>query len=86
MTFQPKQITQYQAEDLAELQGDVSETAIQYMLSLIPPFRDGDVIHDNACGSGAVFETIFISNPTSNIQIFASDINAQFVAGCASKA
>jgi hypothetical protein len=29
--FQPKQITHYQAEHLAELQGDVSDKAALYM-------------------------------------------------------
>jgi len=39
MTFQPKQITHYEATHLAELQGDVSETAIKYALGLIPLSR-----------------------------------------------
>ncbi|KAI0436788.1 S-adenosyl-L-methionine-dependent methyltransferase [Xylaria telfairii] len=80
MAFRPKQITNYQAEHLAELQGDVSETAIEYFLNLIPPFKEGDVVHDNACGSGAVTESIMAKNPP-NIQIHATDINPQFVAG-----
>jgi SAM-dependent methyltransferase len=80
MIFRPKQITNYRAEHLAELQGDVSETAINYCLSLIPPFKKGDIIHDNACGSGAVTETI-MAMPPPEIQIHATDINPQFVAG-----
>ncbi|KAI0147164.1 S-adenosyl-L-methionine-dependent methyltransferase [Xylariaceae sp. FL1272] len=80
MAFRPKQITNYQAAHLAELQGNVSETAIDYCLSLIPPFQDGDVIHDNACGSGAVTETIMARNPPK-IRIHATDINPEFVAG-----
>ncbi|KAI0508623.1 S-adenosyl-L-methionine-dependent methyltransferase [Xylaria bambusicola] len=80
MAFRPKQITNYQAEHLAELQGDVSETAINYVLGLLPPFADGDVIHDNACGSGAVTETIMAQSPPK-IQIYATDINAAFVEG-----
>ncbi|KAI0817171.1 S-adenosyl-L-methionine-dependent methyltransferase [Xylaria sp. FL0064] len=80
MAFRPKQITNYQAEHLAELQGDVSETAIEYCLGLIPPFEKGDVVHDNTCGSGAVTETIMAKNPPE-IQIYATNINPQFVAG-----
>ncbi|KAF2246839.1 S-adenosyl-L-methionine-dependent methyltransferase [Trematosphaeria pertusa] len=87
MAFQPKQITHYEASHLAELQGDVSETAIKYSLGLIPPFSDGDAIHDNACGSGAVTTCIMESlAPGTNIHIDATDINPQFVEGCAALA
>ncbi|KAI3334031.1 S-adenosyl-L-methionine-dependent methyltransferase [Ustulina deusta] len=84
MAFAPKQITKYQAEH-AELQGDVSETATKYCLSRIPPFKSGDVIHDNACGSGAVTEAIMATKP-SGIHIHATDINPQFVTGVESLA
>ncbi|KAI0406906.1 S-adenosyl-L-methionine-dependent methyltransferase [Xylaria palmicola] len=80
MTFTPKQITKYQAEHLAELQGGVSETVIKYCLGLIPPFKSGDVIHDNACGSGAVTKAIMATKP-SGIHIHATDVNPDFVAG-----
>jgi ubiquinone/menaquinone biosynthesis C-methylase UbiE len=83
MAFQPKQITQYQAEHLSELQGDVSETAIKYSLSLIPSFVNGDRVHDNAAGSGAVTATIFEQlQPGTSIHIDATDVNEQFVKGC----
>ncbi|KAI1394552.1 S-adenosyl-L-methionine-dependent methyltransferase [Hypoxylon fuscum] len=82
MAFQPKQITHYQAEHLIELQGNVSEAAIEYCLRQLPPFSEGDVIHDNACGSGAVTETIMSSKPPP-VQIYDTDINPQFVQGCA---
>lgn len=86
MAFQPKQITKYQAEHLAELQGNVSEEAIEYILSLIPSFSDDDVVHDNACGSGAVTETIMGLAPPPTIHIEATDINEQFVKGVAALA
>lgn len=82
MAFQPKQITQYQAEHLDELQGDVSQQAIKFSLGLIDPFSQSDVIHDNACGSGAVTETI-MSLPPPELSIYATDINEQFVQGVA---
>jgi len=85
MTFQPKQITQYEAHHLGELQGDVSETAIKYSLGLIPPFESGDIAHDNACGSGAVSATIMETKPPG-ITINATDISPQFVAGYAALA
>ncbi|KAF3771421.1 S-adenosyl-L-methionine-dependent methyltransferase [Cryphonectria parasitica EP155] len=81
MAFQTQQITQYQAEHLAELQGDVSEQAIKFMLGLIPSFAQGEVIHDNACGSGAVTETILALPPPPDTKIFATDIDPQFVQG-----
>lgn len=83
MSFQPKQLIQYQAEHLSELQGDVSETTIEYILTLTPPFTEGNIIHDNACGSGAVFRTILTNDHPSNLHIEATDINPQFVEGCA---
>lgn len=86
MAFQPKQITQYQAEHLAELQGDVSQQAIKFSLGLIPPFSQGDEIHDNACGSGAVTETIMALPPPPSIRIHATDITQQFVQGVAAAA
>jgi SAM-dependent methyltransferase len=43
------------------------------------------VIHDNACGAGAVTQAI-IELKTTNITIDATDINPQFVAGCAALA
>ncbi|KAI0384004.1 S-adenosyl-L-methionine-dependent methyltransferase [Hypomontagnella monticulosa] len=85
MAFEPRQITHYQAEHLSELQGDVSETAIKYTLGLIPPFSPGDVVHDNACGSGAVTATIF-ENGVPDIHVDATDVNPQFVQGCAALA
>lgn len=87
MSFQPKQITHYEAAHLAELQGSVSEQSITYSLGLIPSFVSGDTIHDNAAGSGAVTETIMGSlAPNTEIRIQATDINEQFVAGCKSTA
>ncbi|KAF2689808.1 S-adenosyl-L-methionine-dependent methyltransferase [Lentithecium fluviatile CBS 122367] len=87
MAFQPKQITKYEASHLDELQGTVSDTAIKHSLSIMPPFTTGDVIHDNACGSGAVTSAIMASLPSSTtIHIDATDINPQFVKDCAALA
>ncbi|KAI0103252.1 S-adenosyl-L-methionine-dependent methyltransferase [Nemania sp. FL0031] len=82
MAFFPKQFTKYQAEHLAELQGNVSETAAKYCLTLIPPFKTGDVVHDNACGYGAVTQSIMAASPPpAGIHIHATDINPKFVQG-----
>lgn len=70
MNFQPKQITQYQAEHLAELCGGIGKQAIGFLLGLISPFSDGDVIH-NACGSGAVTVTMMGLSPLASIHIHA---------------
>lgn len=83
MAFQPKQITKYEASHLEELQGDITEKVNTYILSIIPPFSNGDEIHDNAAGSGAVTATIFSQlTPGTKIHIDATDVNEQFVAGC----
>jgi ubiquinone/menaquinone biosynthesis C-methylase UbiE len=84
--FIPKQVTQYEASHLIELQGDVSETVTSYLLTLIPPIPSGSVIHYNACGGGTVTETIMASNPPLEITISATDINPQFVSACAATA
>ncbi|KAI1130288.1 S-adenosyl-L-methionine-dependent methyltransferase [Nemania abortiva] len=73
-------VTKYESEHLAELQGNVGETAITYCLGLIPPFEKGDIVHDNACGTGAVTEVIMARNPP-DIHIHATDISEAFVAG-----
>lgn len=85
MAFQPKQITKHQAEQLNELQGDVSQQAINFPLKLVPPLANGDAIHDNACGSGAVSESIMALNPP-DLRIEATDINEQFAQAVAALA
>lgn len=80
--FLPKQLTRYEAHHLAELQGSVSEQIIEFFLGLTPPIEEGAVVHDNACGGGAVTETILNANPPTNLQIFATDLNPNFVAAC----
>jgi hypothetical protein len=81
MSFQPKQKkTRYEATHLAELQGDFSKRDIKYTLGPIPSFSPGGVIHDNACGTGAVMQAIMELKPV-NISIDTTDINLQIVAG-----
>ncbi|KAM5385742.1 hypothetical protein ACJZ2D_000941 [Fusarium nematophilum] len=47
-----------------------------------PSFKDS-VIHDNACGAGAVTQCIMATQPSKGIHVDVTDINPQFVAGCA---
>ncbi|KAI6091584.1 S-adenosyl-L-methionine-dependent methyltransferase [Hypoxylon rubiginosum] len=82
MSFKPKQIINFKAEDLIELQGSVTEVGIGYSLGFLPPFTEGDEVHDNACGFGAVTEMIMGRHPPA-IRIYATDINKEFVQGCA---
>jgi ubiquinone/menaquinone biosynthesis C-methylase UbiE len=84
--FIPKQVTQYEASHLVELQGDVIETVTSYLLSLIPPMPIGSIIHGNACGTDVVTETIMASNPPPSITISTTDINTQFANACAATA
>ncbi|KAI0391102.1 S-adenosyl-L-methionine-dependent methyltransferase [Xylariaceae sp. FL0594] len=81
-SFEPKQKMKVGFEDLEELMGGVSDTANRYSLGLIPPLQTGDVVHDNACGSGAVTNAIMTTEERpSGIHIFATDINTEFVKG-----
>ncbi len=68
------------ADDLRDMQGDVSQQAIRIAIHL-EPFTSKSVVHDNACGAGAVTEMIMESNPPTGVQIYATDINPDFVAG-----
>jgi SAM-dependent methyltransferase len=81
--FKPKQHITLSATDLAELQGDGSPQAIKASLSFAPPFEVTSIVHDNACGAGAVTELILTADPAppSGIRIHATDIDANFVAG-----
>jgi ubiquinone/menaquinone biosynthesis C-methylase UbiE len=61
------------------------QPSITYCLSLIPPLKDGGVIHDNACGPGVVNETIISRNPSA-IYVEPTDIEPKFVRGVAALA
>ncbi len=87
MAFQPKQITKYQASDLAELMGTASIQIIEQALKIIPAIKDGDIIHDNAAGAGAVTEEVLKALPAgANIHIDATDINKAFMESLQAKA
>ncbi|GKU07718.1 gdsl esterase lipase protein [Fusarium langsethiae] len=83
-SYQPKQVTQYEASHLIELMGNVSETIINFSLDLLPPFKSTDIIHDNACGAGVASQAIMARTPPSaeGLRIQATDINPQFVMAC----
>jgi hypothetical protein len=81
--FAPKQLSQCEASHLTSLQGDVSETVTSYLPTLTPPITTGSIIHNNACGAGAVTKTIRNPNPTFGITINVTDVNPQFVTACA---
>lgn len=83
-SFKPKQHITLSTADLIELQGDGSQQAIRATLkNYTPAFETASIIHDNACGAGAVTESIMTSEPAppSGIKIHATDIDANFVAG-----
>jgi SAM-dependent methyltransferase len=83
-SFVPKQVIQYEASHMDELQGDVSETVIKASMKLLGPVPEGGVVHDNACGSGVVSETIMTSTdpaPPKSLHIDATDVNENFVKG-----
>ncbi|KAF2997138.1 hypothetical protein E8E13_005004 [Curvularia kusanoi] len=60
--------------------GLVTAQFAKHNLSIIPPFQDGSIIHDNACGSGTVSRLILSSPSTpSDIKIHATDIDPPFL-------
>ena len=84
--FTPKQVTQYEASHLIELQGECSEIVVDSVLQAIPEIAPGSKVHDNACGTGVVFQRIFQKEPKANIKVAAPDVNEFFVAGAAQSA
>ncbi|KAF2243808.1 S-adenosyl-L-methionine-dependent methyltransferase [Trematosphaeria pertusa] len=80
--FKPKQCLTLSAAAMAEMQGDGSQQAIKYFLKLTPLLTSASIVHDNACGAGAVTELIMTSEPPppSGLRIHATDINERFVA------
>ncbi|KAF2738917.1 S-adenosyl-L-methionine-dependent methyltransferase [Polyplosphaeria fusca] len=86
--FKPKQHTTLTPTQLSELQGDGSQQALRKALTLIPPLTPASVIHDNACGAGALTSVILTNTsppPPVGLHIHATDFNAAFVDGVAAQ-
>ena len=82
-SFAPKQVTQYEASHFVELQGECSQIVVDSVLERLPTAPSGAVIHDNACGTGVVFEQILSKEHPPGIKVEATDVNEHFVAGAA---
>ncbi|KAF2027423.1 S-adenosyl-L-methionine-dependent methyltransferase [Setomelanomma holmii] len=60
--------------------GVVTAQFAAHNLTLIPPISSGSIIHDNACGPGAVSRAILSTSPIpSNLTIHATDIDQIFL-------
>ena len=82
--FVPKQVIKFEASHLQELQGDVSEDIIRTAMGFLGPVPPGGIIHDNACGSGAVTKSIMTSTgpgPPKDVHVHATDVNERFAKG-----
>lgn len=79
-SFAPKQAIKIDGAILQELQGTVTESVANELVSKhLPPFEDECVVHDNGCGYGVVTMAVMAQNPPASIKIHATDINPIFL-------
>lgn len=76
--FIPKQALPPEPAFFTQLAGDTCEQVAARLLKLIPPIEPGAVIHDNACGVGAMSEAI-MNTGIKNITISATDVVPQVI-------
>ncbi|KAF2279252.1 S-adenosyl-L-methionine-dependent methyltransferase [Westerdykella ornata] len=81
--FTPKQMAPRSPGVLDAIQGTVTKQIAKHALSLAPPITSESIVHDNACGTGAVTETI-MEGGVAPAKLHATDLMppfAQIVAG-----
>ncbi|ORY18410.1 S-adenosyl-L-methionine-dependent methyltransferase [Clohesyomyces aquaticus] len=83
-TFVPKQCPPRSPLILDAIQGDVTKQIATYAFSLAPPIIPTSIIHDNACGTGAITEVI--SSGPHPSKLHATDLNPAFTRLVAGKA
>ncbi|KAF9526752.1 S-adenosyl-L-methionine-dependent methyltransferase [Crepidotus variabilis] len=83
--FTPKQCPPRTPNVLDFTQGSFSKDIAREALSLVPPMTNTSVVHDNACGTGAVTEAIVASSQKPG-KLFATDLIPPFVASVEAKA
>lgn len=76
--FKPKQCLPPEPAFFTQLAGDTCEQVARRLLKFIPPIAPGSIIHDNACGVGAMTEAVLESN-VQDVSIVATDIVPQVV-------
>lgn len=76
-TFVPKQAILPTPQVYDDLVADTMEKLAAASIAHVLPLSDGDIIHDNGCGTGAGTVGIIesIKGISTNISIKASDIN-----------
>ncbi|KAF2269176.1 S-adenosyl-L-methionine-dependent methyltransferase [Lojkania enalia] len=79
--FVPKQCIPLNPVFFTQLSGDTTKQIAEHLLKLIPAIPTGSIIHDNACGTGAMTEAIMetrvntgVETTPHDITIFATDI------------
>jgi ubiquinone/menaquinone biosynthesis C-methylase UbiE len=82
--FTPKQCPPRSPLILDKIQGDVTKQVIKHALTLAPPITSDSIVHDNACGTGAVTEIIAASTPPAKLH--ATDLLPPFAQVVAGKA
>ncbi|KAF2446668.1 S-adenosyl-L-methionine-dependent methyltransferase [Karstenula rhodostoma CBS 690.94] len=70
--FVPKQCLPPDLAFFTQISGDTTEQVARHLLDFIPPIPPGSIIHDNACGSGAMTVALMEAH-TKNIVIHATD-------------
>ena len=70
--FVPKQCLPPDVAFFTQIAGDTTAQVAHKLLQFIPPIPPGSIIHDNACGDGAVTAAIMATN-VEQITIHATD-------------
>lgn len=72
--FVPKQAMPFDAK-LFEIVGAEETLHIaRHEMTLLPPFPEGSVVHDSACGLGPVTQALLETTDTASIKIHATDL------------
>ncbi|KAF2122850.1 S-adenosyl-L-methionine-dependent methyltransferase [Lophiotrema nucula] len=77
--FTPKQAVPRQPSYFALLAGDITDRVAHKLLPLLPPITSESIVHDNACGLGAVTKAIMHPSSPSPCRIKATDINTHML-------
>lgn len=77
--FVPKQAMPFDGRLFEIIGADETLGIAKHEMALLPPFPPDSVIHDTACGLGAVTQSILATGPADTIKIHATDIGPPMV-------
>lgn len=78
-SFVPKKAMPFDAKLFDIIGADETLAIAKHEMTLLPSFPPDSLIHDSACGLGAVTESIIATSPPETIQIVATDLSPPMV-------